>query len=248
MAPLDNGAQVNTIMPRYVSDHSLQVGPITDLMGSKITCVGLDNAYTRPLGYVVIWVQVDRVQGYDEDQIALVIPDFSNFVARVPVILEMPTIGRVVNVMKETEMDALAMPWANARAAHLLSVCRMMAMEVGDGQEEKFYMNDDDQLMYTQKVETIEPFSSHIVLVKTGRAYMAEHINVMVQALQTQDDSLPQGLIVQNTYTELRKGSKKAVVVVWNNTAYLQTLQKKTPVARAVAALPVPEPPKGEQL
>ena len=59
----------------------------------KITCVGLGNAYTRPLGYVVIWVQLDGVWGYDEDQIALVIPDFSNFVTRVPIILETPTIG-----------------------------------------------------------------------------------------------------------------------------------------------------------
>ena len=59
---------------------------------------------------------------------------------------------------------------------------------------------------------------------------------------------MPQGLTVQNTYTELRKGSKKAVVVVWNNTPYPQTLWKKTPVAREVAALPGPEPPKGEQL
>ena len=93
MALLDNGAQVNTITPRYVSNHSLQVGPITNLMGSKVTCVGLHNAYTRPLGYVVIWVQVDGVQGYDEDQIALVILDLSNFMARVPVILGTPTIG-----------------------------------------------------------------------------------------------------------------------------------------------------------
>ena len=120
---LDNCTQVNTIMLRYVSDHSLQVGPITDLMGSKLACVGLGNAYTRPLGYVVIQVQVDRVWGYDEDQIALVILDPSNFTARVPVILGTPTIGQVVNVMKEAEMDALAMPWANARVAHLLSVC-----------------------------------------------------------------------------------------------------------------------------
>ena len=80
-------------------------------------------------------------------------------------------------------MDALAMLWANARVAHLLSVCRMMPIEVGDGQKEKFDMNDDDQLMYTQNVETIEPFSSHIVPVKTGRVYMGECINVMVQAL-----------------------------------------------------------------
>ena len=123
-----------------------------------------------------------------------------------------------------------------------------MPMEVGDGQKKKFDTNDNDQLMYTQNAETIEPFSSHIIPVKTGRAYVGECINVMVQALQTQDGSLPQGLTVQNTYTKLRKGSKKAVVVVWNNTAYLQTLCKKTPVARVVAALPVPEPPEGEQL
>ena len=248
MALLDNGTQVNTIMPRYVSDHSLQVGPITDLMGSKVTCVGLGNAYTRPLGCVVIWVQVDGVQGYDEDHIALVIPDFSNFAARVPVILGKPTIGWVVNVMKETEMDALATPWANARVAHLLLVHRMMPMEVDDGQEGKFDMNNDDQLMYTWKVETIEPFSSHILPVKTERVCVGECINVMVQALWTQDGSLPQGLTVQNIYTKLRKGSKKAVLVVRNNTAYLQTLPKKIPVARAVAALPMPEPPKGEWL
>ena len=77
---------------------------------------------------------------------------------------------------------------------------------------------------------------------------MGECINIMVQALQTQDGSLPQGFTVQNTYTELRRGSKKAVVVVWNNTAYLQILQKKTPVTRAVTASPVPESPWGEQL
>ena len=76
MALLDNGAQVNTIMLRYVNYHSLQVGPITDLMGSKVTCMGLGNIYTRPLGYIVIWVQVEGVQGYDENQIALVIQTF----------------------------------------------------------------------------------------------------------------------------------------------------------------------------
>ena len=145
-------------------------------------------------------------------------------------------------------MDALAMPWANARTAHLLLVHRMTPMEVGDGQKEKFDTNDDDQLMYTQNVETIEPFSSCIIPVKTGRAYVGECINVMVQALQTQDGSLPQSFTEQNTYTKLKKGSKKAVVVVQNNTEYLQTLHKKTPVARAIAALPVPEPPEGEQL
>ena len=93
MALLDNGAQLNTIIPRYISNHSLQVGLITNLIGSKVTCMGLGNAYTRPLGYVIIWVQVDGVQGYDKDQIALVILDLSNFVAQIPVILGTPTIS-----------------------------------------------------------------------------------------------------------------------------------------------------------
>ena len=107
-------------MPRYVSDHSLQVGPITNLIGTKVACLGLGNAYTRPLGYVVIWVQVDRVQGYDEDQIALVIPDLSNCAAQIPVILGKPTISQVINMMKDMEVNTLAMPWANARVVHLL--------------------------------------------------------------------------------------------------------------------------------
>ena len=65
----------------------------------------------------------------------------------------------------------------------------------------------------------------------------------MIQALWTQDGTLPPGLTIQNTYIELRKGSKKVVVVVWNKTTYLQTLWKKTPVARATAALVVLGPP-----
>ena len=87
-----------------------------------------------------------------------------------------------------------------------------------------------------------------MVPVKVGRAYTGEHINIMVQALSIEDGSLLQGLTVQNTYTELRRGSKKAVVVVRNSTAYPQTVWKKTLVARAVAALLVSKPTMEVQL
>ena len=141
-------------------------------------------------------------------------------------------------------MDALAMLWANARAAYLLAVQRMAPVEVGNGQEEGYDMDEDTPLMYTQKVETLEPFSSHVIPMKTTKAYLGEHINVMVQALHAQDGTLLPGLTVRNMYTELRKGSKKAVVVVQNNTTYPQTLWKRTFVASVVSMLPVPEPPK----
>ena len=150
--------------------------------------------------------------------------------------------------MKEAEIDTLAMPWANARVAHPLLVHRMMTMEVGDGIKEEPNPDGYEQVMFTQNVKTIDPYSSCMVLVKVGMAYAGECINIMAQALQTKDGSLLQGLTVQNTYTKLRQGSKKAVMVVRNSTTYSQTLQKKTPVARAVAALPVPEPPEEVQL
>ena len=78
--------------------------------------------FTQPSGYVVIWVQVAGVQGYDEDQTALVIPDLSNFAVQVPIILGTPTKSCIINVIKEEEIGVLTMPWVNAQVAHLLSV------------------------------------------------------------------------------------------------------------------------------
>ena len=40
-----------------------------------------------------------------------------------------------------------------------------------------------DQVMFTQNVETIEAFSSHMVLVKVGKAYTRGCINIMTQSL-----------------------------------------------------------------
>ena len=181
MALLDNGMQLNTIMSHYVRSNSLEVGPITDLVGRWVTCVGLGNEHTYPLGYVRLQVQVDGVQGYNEDQIALVVPDLSNFVAWVPSILGTPTISHVVNVMKEREIDALVTPWANAQVAHL-SVHRATAtvednQAVGKSSSSEYY-----EVVITKNTETIGAFSSHIIHMKVEKAYTRKRINVMTQA------------------------------------------------------------------
>ena len=150
--------------------------------------------------------------------------------------------------MRETEVDALAMLWANARAAHLLAIRRMAPVRVGDTHEKGYDINQYSFVMYTQKVETLEPFSSHVIPMKTMEAYLGECLNMMVQALYVQDGTLPPGLTMQNTYTELRKGSKKVVVVVQNHTAYPQTLWKKTPVVRAIPIQLLPKTPEPESL
>ena len=100
----------------------------------------------------------------------------------------------------------------------------MAPVKVGSDHNGGYLTRQDGFMMHTKKVETLEPFSSHVIPMKMTEAHMGEHLNIMVQALYDQDGTLPPGLTVQNMYTELRKGSKKVVVVVQNHTAYPQTL------------------------
>ena len=46
MALLDNGTQINIIMPGFVENCTLEVGPLSDLVGRRFACVGLGNALT----------------------------------------------------------------------------------------------------------------------------------------------------------------------------------------------------------
>ena len=118
--------------------------------------------------------------------------------AQIPLILGTTTISCVINVMKETEIDTLAMPGVNARVAHLLVVCRMTAVMVGNEFTVEPSSDDYDEVVFTQNVETIEAFSSHTVQVRAERAHTSGHINIMTQALWAKDGSLPQGLTLQN--------------------------------------------------
>ena len=120
-------------------------------------------------------------------------------------------------------------------------VHRMAPAEVEDDGKDGYDTSQEGFVMHTQKVETLGPFSSHVIPVKMMEAYLGECLNMMMQSLHAQDGTLPPGLTVQNMYMELRKGSKKVVVVVRNQTAYPQTLRKKIPVARMIPVQLVPE-------
>ena len=242
MALLANGMQINTIMSSFVEECSLDVGPLTDLVGRWVACVGLGNVLTWPLDYIIIWVQVDGIQVYDEDQIALVIPDLSNFAVQVPVILGTPTISCIINVIKEKEIDALVTPWVNAQVAYLLAVQWATAI-MEDSEPDESDPNDYDEIVTTKETKAIDAFYSQVIHVKMKVAHGGEGINVMTQALSTEDGSLPQSLMVQNVYMRLCSSSKDIIVVVRNSMAYLQTLRKKTSVARAVEVTQIPEFP-----
>ena len=178
----------------------------------------------------------DRVQGYDEDQIALVIPDLSNFVARVSVILGTPTIGCIMNVIKEREIDTLATPWVNTQVAYLLAVWWPIALV----EDDKFATKVLDPTKFNEVVTTkdskmIDAFLSQIIHVRMRTAFTGVKLNVMTRVLYTEEGLLPQGLTIQNTYTKMHNGSKNVVIVVRNSMVYPQTLKKKVPVTKVIA-------------
>ena len=146
-------------------------------------------------------------------------------------------------MIKQKEIDALATPWVNAQVAYLLVVWQVTATV----EDDKFVAGgsnptDYDKVVTTKDAETIDAFSPHVIHAKTGTAHTGMRLNVMTQAIHAKDGLLPQGLTIPNAYTELCSGSKNVVVVVRNSMAYPQTLRKKTPVGRAVAATHVSKP------
>ena len=80
------------------------------------------------------------------------------------------------------------------------------------------------EVVTTKDTEIIDAFLSHMIHAKTGTTHTGTGLNVMTQALHAKDGSLPQGLTIQNAYTELHSGSKNVAVVVGNSMAYPQTL------------------------
>ena len=144
-------------------------------------------------------------------------------------------ISHIINVIKEKEIDALAMPWVKTRVAYLLAVWWATAtIEDSNGVAGESDPSEYDEVITTKDTETIDAFSSHVIHTRTKTAHTGEGINVMTQVPCAKDGSLPQGLTVQNAYTELCSGSTMV---------YPQTLRKKMPVARAVTVTWLPELP-----
>ena len=99
----------------------MDVGPLSDLLGGTLGINGFGGVYTQPLGYVIISVQVQGVRGYNKDQVALVEPDSTTFGSQVLVILGTPTINRIINVIKESEIYELSASLNGLRTAQLLA-------------------------------------------------------------------------------------------------------------------------------
>ena len=109
---LDMGANVNMITPECIVALGLQMGPLTYLCEGGVTINQPFNYEGRPIGYVIMRVQINGISGYNEDQVTLMACSSAKFAHHVPIILGTPTMDQAIVTLKESEIDRLATPWA----------------------------------------------------------------------------------------------------------------------------------------
>ena len=80
--------------------------------------------FSQLWGYIIVKVQLKGVWGYNEDQVALVIPDSTTFGSQVMVTLGMLTINWIINVIKESKIDELSASLNGSRIFCLLACCQ----------------------------------------------------------------------------------------------------------------------------
>ena len=104
---LDNGAQLNFITPAYAVERGMDIMSLDRLaqeIGGPLPLIaGMGGSLVEPTGFVLMNVKVPCVQGYDEDQVALVMEDPG--MTECPVILGTSTLYRVMEVIKESEIS-----------------------------------------------------------------------------------------------------------------------------------------------
>ena len=119
---LDNGAQLNFVTPDYAVKRGFQIFTLERLaqeIGGELPPIhGIGGIKVKPLGFVIMNVRIPCIKGYNEDQIAIVLDDPS--MKECPVILGTPTLYRAVQVIKESEITQLAVPWATSCFSYLI--------------------------------------------------------------------------------------------------------------------------------
>ena len=119
----DSGSQVNTVTPACVWHYEFPILSPEELVDHPLNLIGLGGRCTSPLGFVILQVRMAEITRYNEDVVFLVMPNELEFSRCVLLVLGTCMLCRIINVITESEIDRLSVPWAMVQASHLLSKC-----------------------------------------------------------------------------------------------------------------------------
>ena len=202
---------------------------------------GMGGSLVEPTGFVLMNVKVPCVQGYDEDQVALVMDDPG--MTECPVILGTSTLYRVMEVIKESEISKLVVPWSSSRISWLMwdVTARLSQVVVNDVANKPIAPLDVDKVVRVASKCTVPPFGHKVIHGKVNLVLHGCRLNVMTHGLEKRSPSLPLGIDVQTAYATLANGSHRVPVILRNNTQDWLDIKKGVPIARMVTANAIPK-------
>ena len=179
------------------------------------------------------------------------VPNESEFSQRVSLMTGTCVLGRIVNVIKESELDRLSISWTMARVSHLLSRWGTVVEDpgmTGDCPAEEGAATPEspagwkvDEPVFMKENVRLGPFQTQILECKV-KPLIGESAHVMVMPLRARESQpggvwpLPPGLHVLDMYTRLKMRSSKVFLVVRNMSESPIFLKKGVHVARVVSA------------
>ena len=242
---LDNGAQLNFITPAYTVERGMDIMPLDRLaqeIGGPLPLIaGMGGSLVEPTGFVLMNVKVPCVQGYDEDQVALVMDDPG--MTGCPVILGTLTLYQVMEVIKESEISKLAVPWSLSRISWLMwdVTARLGQVVINNVANKPIALPDVDEVVRVASKCTVPPFGHKVIHGKVSLVLHGCRLNVMTHGLEKRSPSLPLGIDVQTAFVTLANGSHRVPVILRNNTQDWLEIKKGIPIARMVTANAVPK-------
>ena len=242
---LDNGAQLNFITPAYTVERGMDIMSLDwlaqEIGGLLPLIAGVGGSLVEPTGFLLMNVKVPCVQGYDEDQVALVMDDLG--MTECPVILGTLTLYRVMEVIKESEISKLAVPWSSSRISWLMQdvTARLGQVVMSDMANKPIAPLNVDEVVRVASKCTVPSFGHKVIYGKVNLVLHGCRLNVMTHGLEKRSPSLPLGIDVQTAYSTLANGSNRVPVILRNITQDWLEIKKGVPIARMVTANAIPK-------
>ena len=142
-----------------------------------------------------------------------------------------------MEVIKESEILELAVPWASSRVSWLMRgvhAC-MSQLAVDDVANKSVAPLSVDEVVRVSQKCKVPPFSHKVIHGSVGLVLQGYRMNVMTHGLEKRLPPLPLRIDVQSAYAMLAMGSNRVVVVLRNNTRDWIEIRKGTPITRMVA-------------
>ena len=169
---------------------------------------GIAGMLVDPIGFVMMNVRVPCVRGYNEDQIAVVLNDPG--MEKCPVILGTPTLYRVMEVIKESEISQLVVPWATSRGSWLMRGIHAHLAQIPrtDVANKPLAPATLYEVVRTTNRVLVPPFGHKVIHGMTGITLQGCRMNVMTHGLERRSPLLPLGIEVLSAYVTLATGSR----------------------------------------